>query len=460
MSAKRTSIHGQWSSRWVFVLAATSSAVGLGNIWRFPYMAGESGGGAFLLLYVVCVLMMGIPIMMAEVLLGRRGRQSPVNTMRVLAVEEGVTKHWQWLGIMGVIAGFLIVSYYSVISGWVLAYVFRSATGSFQHASVETISTMFSDLISDPERLLAWHTVFIMMTVIVVSRGVKSGLEQAVKYLMPMLVLLLLIMVGYAMNTERFAEGLIFTLKPDFSHMSENFQEVFLNASGHAFFSLSLGMGSIMIYGSYLPDKTSITSAAVLIATADTLIAILASFVIFPLVFTYGLEPSQGPGLIFVTLPIAFGQMPGGTYFGTMFFVLLLFAAWTSAIALIEPAVTWLVESWDMTRIKATAITGFLAWFLGIGTIMSFSEWAFPFTFAGVEKENGIFDIIDIVTANIMLPLGGFMMAIFVGWLMSRESSIDELKLKDYIYVIWRFIIRYISPFGVTIIFLNQIGVL
>ena len=460
MSAKRTSIHGQWSSRWIFILAATGSAVGLGNIWRFPYMAGESGGGAFLLLYVICVLMMGIPIMMAEILLGRRGRQSPVNTMRVLAKEEGLTKQWQWLGIMGVIAGFLITSYYSVIAGWVLAYIPRSATGTFQEANVEIISKMFSDLISDPERLLAWHTLFIMMIVIVVSRGVKSGLEQAVRYLMPVLILLLLIMVGYAMSTERFAEGLLYMLVPDFDYMKDNFQEVFLNASGHAFFSLGVGMGAIMIYGSYLSDRAAITSAAVFIASADTLIAILASFAIFPLVFTYGLEPAQGPGLIFVTLPIAFGQMPGGIFFGTMFFVLLLFAAWTSAISLIEPAVTWLIESWGMTRVKATAFTGLLAWFLGIGTILSFNHWAFPFTFSGVEKENGIFDIIDIVTANIMLPLGGLVMAIFVGWLMSRASSIDELKVKENIYTVWRFVIRYISPIGVTLIFLNQIGVM
>lgn len=460
MTAKRTSIHGQWSSRWIFILAATGSAVGLGNIWRFPYMAGESGGGAFLLLYVICVILMGIPIMMAEILLGRRGRLNPAATMCVLAEEEGQSKHWQWLGIMGVVAGFLIVSYYSVIAGWVLAYVFRAASGSFQGASPETIAAIFSDLVSDPERLLAWHTVFIMMTVIVVSQGVRSGLEQAVRYLVPALIVLLLVLVGYAMNTERFAEGFLYILVPDFADLTENFQEVFLNASGHAFFSLSLGMGAIMIYGSYLSDRTSITGAAVIIATADTLVAVLASFAIFPLVFTYGLEPAQGPGLIFVTLPIAFGQMPAGTLFGTMFFVLLTFAAWTSAISLIEPAVTWLVENRGMTRTRATGITGLLAWALGILTIMSFSDWAFPFTFAGIQKENGIFDIIDILTANIMLPLGGLCMAIFTGWLMSRASTSDELKVKASIYNFWRFVIRYIAPIGVTVIFLNQLGII
>ncbi|MEX2354071.1 MAG: sodium-dependent transporter, partial [Gammaproteobacteria bacterium] len=339
-------------------------------------------------------------------------------------------------------------------------YVFRAATGSFQGASPEEIGTIFSDLVSDPERLLAWHTVFILMTVMVVSRGVRSGLEQAVRYLMPALIFLLLVMVGYAMNTERFAEGILYMLVPDFDALTENFQEVFLNASGHAFFSLSLGMGAIMIYGSYLSDKTSITTAAVLIATADTLVAVLASFAIFPLVFTYGLEPAQGPGLIFVTLPIAFGQMPGGIFFGTLFFVLLMFAAWTSAISLLEPSVTWLVENWGLSRIKATAYTGVLAWSLGILTILSFNHWAFSFTFAGIQKENGIFDMIDIVTANIMLPLGGLAMAIFVGWLMSRASSTDELNVNQKVYNLWRFVIRYVAPVGVTVIFLNQIGVL
>lgn len=460
MAAKRTSIHGQWSSRWIFILAATGSAVGLGNIWRFPYMAGESGGGAFVLLYIVCVLLLGIPVMMAEILLGRRGRQSPVNTMRVLAEEEGASRHWQLPGITGMIAGFVILSYYSVIAGWILAYVFRAATGVFTGASAAEISSMFNDLIADPERLLAWHTVFMMMTIIVVSRGVKSGLEQAVRFMMPALLILLLVMVGYAMSTERFAEAVMYLFVPDFATLTENFQESFLNASGQAFFSLSLGMGSIIIYGSYLPERASIVSSTFMIATADTLVAILASLAIFPLVFTYGLEPSGGPGLIFVTLPIAFGQMPGGVFFGTVFFFLVLFAAWTSAISLLEPVVTWLVENKGVTRINATATTGFFAWLLGIVTILSFNHWKFSFSFAGSDKSNGLFDIFDIVTANIMLPLGGVCMAIFAGWKMSRASSMDELDMKAGLYTMWRFAVRYIAPIGVSLIFLNQIGVI
>ena len=460
MAIKRTSIHGQWSSRWAFILAATGSAVGLGNIWRFPYMLGESGGGAFVLLYIICALALGIPIMMAEILLGRRGRQSPINTMRELAREEGLSRYWQIIGLMGMIAGFLILSYYSVISGWVLSYINRSASGMFEGATADQISKIFTDFISNPEQLLAWHTVFMAMCIMVVSRGVKSGLEKAVRYLMPALFLLLLVLVGYAMSTDKFMYALSYLFVPDFPKLMDNFSEVFINASGHAFFSLSLGMGAIMIYGSYLSDRTSIAGATILIASADTLVAILASIAIFPIVFTYNLAPSSGPSLIFITLPIAFGQMPGGIFFGTLFFFLVMFAAWTSAISLLEPAVTWLVENRGMTRFRATACSGLLAWFLGIGTILSFNHWEFSFNFAGLPKDNGLFDIFDIITANFMLPIGGLLIAIFSAWMMSKESSKDELKLKEPWFTAWQLTTRYVSPAGVFLIFLHAIGIL
>ncbi len=461
MSAKRTSIHGQWSSRWAFILAATGSAVGLGNIWRFPYLAGENGGGAFVLVYLFFVLIVGIPIMMAEILLGRRGRQSPINTMRTLAEEEGLSKHWQLLGWMGVVAGFIILSYYSVIAGWTLAYTFRTGAGLFVDADAQLTEKIFSDLIADPEKLLAWHTSFVMMTIIVVSRGVKSGLEKAVRFLMPALFILLLLMVGYAMSTDKFTEGLEYLFVPDFERLAEKnlFSDILLPALGQAFFSLSLGMGAIMIYGSYLSQQSSIVGTSVSIAIADTSVAILAGIAIFPIVFSYGLEPGGGPGLIFISLPIAFGQMPFGTFFGCLFFVLLMFAAWTSGISLLEPAVTWLVENRSMNRVKATAYAGVVVWLLGIVTVLSFNHWAFSFSFAGTVKENGMFDIFDILTANIMLPLGGLLVAIFASWLMSRQSTVDELGLGDSVmYQAWRFSIRYIAPIGVIFIFLHAIG--
>ena len=461
MSSIRTSIHGQWSSRWIFILAATGSAVGLGNIWRFPYLTGENGGGAFVLVYLFCVVMMGIPIMMAEILLGRRGRKSPVNTMHTLAAEEGLNSNWYLLGWLGVIAGFIILSYYSVIAGWTIAFIFKTGMGDFIGSNADQTTAIFSELISNPVVLLFWHTIFMFLTIYVVSRGVKSGLEQAVKFLMPALFILLLIMVAYAMSTEKFFDGLSYLFIPDFESLADKnlFSDIFLPALGQAFFSLSIGMGAIMIYGSYLSKESSITFNCFVIALADTSVAILAGVAIFPIVFTYGLEPSGGPGLIFISLPIAFGQMPFGTFFGSLFFILLMFAAWTSSISLLEPAVSWFVENRNMTRIKAAYIAGFIAWFLGLLTVLSFNHWAFEFTFAGTIKENGLFDIFDILTSNIMLPLGGILVAIFTSWLMSRSSTIDELGVGDKnIYKIWRFIVRYIAPLGVIIIFLNTMG--
>jgi len=454
---KKVSIHGQWSSRWAFILAATGSAVGLGNIWKFPYITGEYGGGAFVLVYLASVALIGIPIMMAEVMLGRRGRQSPINTMRSLAKAEGRHGIWSWIGWMGVLAGFLILSYYSVIAGWALAYVFRTGSGAIQAADSAAIQNIFSELVSDPERLLAWHTIFMVMTMVVVARGVKKGLEQAVRYLMPALLILLLILVGYAMNTGHFSEAVDFLFKPDFSKLTGG---AILTAMGHAFFTLSLGMGAIMIYGSYLPDNTSIARTTIIISIADTAVALLAGLAIFPIVFSFPeLAPGAGPGLIFQTLPLAFAQMTGGLIFGTLFFVLIVVAAWTSSISLIEPAVAWLVENRGMTRIMAAVWCGVATWLVGIATVLSFSKWAFDFNFLGTVKRNGVFDILDILTANIMLPVGGFLIAIFAGWMMKQEHSKDELALGNS-YTLWRFLIKYIAPAMVLVVIMNLFGLI
>lgn len=459
MPETRKSIHGEWSSRFVFILAATGSAVGLGNIWKFPYITGENGGGAFVLVYLLCIAVIGIPIMMAEVLLGRRGRQSPINTMKSLAAESNRSSLWQILGWSGVVAGFLILSYYSVIAGWALSYVLETGAGSFANQSAKAIGEMFGALVSDPWRLLFWHSLFMFMTMAVVSQGVQRGLEKAVRLLMPALFVLLVIMVGYAMNTGEFGSGLKFLFYPDFTKLSWG---VVLTAMGHAFFTLSLGMGAIMIYGSYMPHDASIAKTSFLVALADTLVALLAGMAIFPIVFAYNLEPSSGPGLIFATLPIAFGQMPGGIFFGTVFFILLVFAAWSSSISLIEPAVAWLVENKGMARIRASVITGVATWLLGIVTIMSFSSWSFSFKFAGATKTDGMFDVIDILTSNIMLPLGGLFIAVFAAWVMKSSFTADELNLdkRGIAFQTWRFLVRYVTPIAVTIVFLNAIGIL
>jgi len=452
MSEQRTSIHGQWSNRMAFILAATGSAVGLGNIWKFPYITGENGGGAFVIVYLVCIAVIGIPIMMAEVMLGRRGRQSPINTMKTLAAENGRPAIWAALGWMGVVAGFLILSYYSVIAGWALSYVFRTGSGMFVGATADGVNNIFTELVSDPERLLAWHTIFMVATMVVVARGVQNGLEKAVRYLMPTLFVLLLILVFYAMTTGYFAQGAAFLFSPDFSKITSN---SILIAMGHAFFTLSLGMGAIMVYGSYLPKDISIARTSIIIAGADTLVALMAGLVIFPIVFANGLEPGAGPGLIFKTLPIAFGQMDAGILIGTLFFVLLVFAAWSSSISLIEPAVAWLVENKGMNRIYASVWIGLATWLVGIGTVLSFNLWdkykLFGLTF---------FDSLDYLTANIMLPLGGLLIAVFGGWLMHTQSSKDELNTTENGYKVWGFLVRYITPVAVMVVFLRAIGII
>jgi len=453
MSRPEHSVHGQWSSRWAFFLAATGSAVGLGNIWKFPYITGENGGGAFVLVYLVCIIAIGLPVMMTEVMLGRRGRQNPVDTMKSLATEANTSSFWKYVGWSGVIAGFLILSYYSVIAGQAIAYVVRAFAGVFEGVTPDGAASLYGGLTGDPEKLLAWHTLFIVFTMFVVARGVKQGLEKAVRFLMPGLFAILMLLVGYSISLgEHFDLAVDFLFSADFSKLTA---EGILTAMGHAFFTLSLGMGSIMIYGAYLPKDASIAGVSLSIAFADTLVAILAGLAIFPLVFAHQLTPGAGPGLIFQTLPIAFGHIPAGNILGGLFFLLLVFAAWSSAISLIEPAVTWLVEKKGQTRIKASVITGFATWLLGLLTVFSFnigSDWRL--------FERTAFDLLDYLTSNIMLPLGGLLIAVFVGWVMKKDDVKDEMNMQSSIlFSTWQFLLRYVTPIAVSVVFLNGLGV-
>lgn len=451
-SGKRKSLHGNWTSRLAFILAVTGSAVGLGNIWKFPYIAGQNGGGAFVLVYLFCVILIGMPVMMSEILIGRRGRRNPVATMALLGEEEGGSRHWQWVGGFGVLAGILILSYYSVIAGWTLAYIDKSIAGVFTNASAEEVASINATFISNWAGVALAHTVFMATTVFVVARGVERGLEKAVRFMVPALLLLLLALLGYSINSGSFEAGLAFMFTPDFSALS---WDSVLVAMGQAFFTLSIGMGAVMAYGAYLPQETSITSATAAVVFADTLIAILAGLVIFPLVFANGLDPADGPALVFVTLPLAFGQMTGGVVFATLFFVLLAFAAWTSAIALMEPAVAWIVERFQKSRKQAALIMGFLIWFLGFGTVFSFSILD-DFTF----YKGTIFANIDHVTSNIMLPLGGLLITVFASWVMCRNSTSEELGGAGGVYKLWRFLARFVAPVAILFVFLKAVGLL
>lgn len=449
----KKSIHGEWSSRFAFILAATGSAVGLGNIWKFPYITGENGGGAFVMVYLICVVLIGIPIMMAESMLGRRARQSPINAMQSLATEADADPNWHYLGWLGVLAGFLILSYYSVIGGWSVAYIFKALFGSFSGGDARDIQELFNSFTGNPWVLTFWHSLFMLVTMFIVARGVQNGLEKSVRFLMPGLFVLLMLLVGYAMTTGSYEQGLDFLFKTDFSKITGN---AILIAMGHAFFTLSLGMGAIMVYGSYLPKDVSIAKTSMLIAGVDTAVALLAGIAIFPIVFANHLEPGSGPGLIFNTLPIAFGNMTGGWLFGILFFVMLVFAALTSAISLIEPAVSWLVEKHAMERKTACLWSGLAVWALGLGTVFSFNVWT-DVKFFGKT----FFELLDYLTANLMLPIGGFCIAIFAGWIMTREQTENELALANpLLYDLWQVLIRYISPAAVFLVFLHVVGVL
>lgn len=450
MSNTQTSTKERWSSRLMFILAVTGSAVGLGNIWKFPYITGENGGGAFVLIYLICIAAIGIPIMIAEIMLGRSGRQSPINTMRILAKNSNAHPSWRYLGWFGVITGFIILSYYSVIAGWTLAYIVKAINCDFTGVSANDAQTIFSHLVASPLQLTLWHSVFMLATMWIVARGVHNGIEKAVRLLMPSLLILLILLVAYALSYGDYARGLDFLFTPDFSKISG---ESILIAMGHAFFTLSLGMGAIMIYGSYLPTGISIAKVSIIIAIADTGVALLAGIAIFPLVFANGLEPTSGPGLIFQTLPIAFGQMSGGTFFAIIFFVLLGFAAFTSSISIIEPAVAWLVENKGWQRSKACIYAGLLTWGLGMGTVFSFNYWKdiqfYSMTF---------FDFMDALTANIMLPIGGMLIAIFSGWVMRESISREQLDMGKF-YRLWYFLIRFVAPVSVFIVLLHAVGI-
>ena len=332
MPIPQQSLHGLWSSRFTFIIAATGAAVGLGNIWKFPYIMGQNGGGAFMLVYLLAILLIGIPVLMAEVLMGKRGRQSPGLTARTLVLEAGAHRFWQITGWLGLAAGFIILSFYSVIAGWAFAYVGKAATGSFSGKTAAELGAMFGRFSADFSSLLLWSTVVIVLTCLVVARGLKKGLEPVLKLMMPALYLLLIALAIYASVTGDFNQAVRFMFYPDFSKLSMN---GVLIALGHAFFTLSLASGVMMIYGAYLPNAVSIGRTTIWIALADTSVALLAAMVIYPVVFSQGLDAGQGPGLIFVTLPIAFGSMTGGVLIGTLFFLMLVFSAFTSTIAMI-----------------------------------------------------------------------------------------------------------------------------
>jgi len=437
-----------WSSGLTFILAAVGAAVGLGNIWKFPYVAGVSGGGAFVLVYIACVIFVAIPILIGELLIGRCGSGSPPLAMRKVAEASGRSAKWSIVGFMGMIVGYLIATYYSVIAGWTLIYIYKAAN-SFDGATALTVAQQFEDLKADPGTMAIWHTVFMGLALVIVGRGLRNGIERVVKLLMPALFVMLVVMIGYAAIEGDFAAGLNFLFSVDFSKITG---AVVLNAIGQAFFSISVAMGLMMVYGAYVPRNVSLTRSAIIIATADTVIALLAGLMIFPIVFANGLDPAEGPGLIFKTLPTAFVGMPGGAVFGALFFLLLAFAAITSIIAILEPIIAYAEDRWHMKRAMACGVFGLLGWALGIASVLSFNAWqdVTPLAMFDVFDGKTIYDLIDYFTANIMMPVGAILIALFVGWRMKPEMIEGDLSFSHpLLFKTWLWIMRVVAPIAI-----------
>ena len=438
-----------WSNRWAFILVTIGSAVGLGNIWKFPYMAGSQGGSAFVLVYLLCVLLIGLPLLMAEILIGRRGKGNPVSAMVRVAEEGGLSSAWALVGWVGVVGALLILSFYSVVAGWIVDYLFLSLSG-LNLADAGTAARRFEALLADPVQMMLWHTVFLALTVGVVARGVIAGIERANRIMMPglFLILVLLTLWGGVAGDMKAAWHFMFDFRPEALTPS-----VILAAVGHAFFSLSLGMGAIMAYGSYLDRQSSIAGTSLWVALAGTVVGLLAGLAIFSLTFGHGLEPASGPGLILQTLPLAFTHMPGGQLFAIFFFLLVLFAAWTSAISLVEPFVAWLTERLGLRRPQAAWGTGLGVWLLGLGVCLSFNHWS-GHTLFGLN----LFELLDFLTSRIMMPLSGLAIALFVGWSMTRARVMDEMQLPEARFNLWYRVLRYLAPLGILLVFFHVLG--
>jgi len=442
-----------WSSRPAFLLAAIGGAIGLGNLWRFPYIAGDNGGGGFVLIYLGFVFLIGLPLMAGEMLLGRRGHRSAVNSIADLIRSENASGFWNLIGWFSLIVPFIGLSYYAVVAAWAMDYFMLAANNSFSGFDGPASQQIFATQIGKPVYQSLLHGAFIAMTAWVVARGVNNGIERASKILMPTLFAMIIALVIYGFARGDMAAAVEFLFKPDFSKITG--QSVLI-ALGQAFFSLAIGVGLLICYSSYMPKSYSIRSSATVICIGDTIAALLAGLAIFPIVFAYNLDPGEGPGLTFVTLPIAFGNMPGGHAIGTLFFLLLFFAAYTSALAMLEPIVAWLEEKMPGKRKQMAAISAFAIWVFGLGSVLSFSVAAdfHPLGFFGIEKN--FFGLADFTVANVLLPVNALLIALFAGWALkpstvNEEFSGDGANWRAY----WRFANRFVAPVAIAVVLLD-----
>ncbi len=440
-------------SRIGFIMAAAGSAVGLGNIWKFPYMTGEYGGGAFVLVYLVTIAFIGFSVMIAEMLIGALGRRDTVGSFERLAPPD--KKGWKYAGFMG-FNGLIIMTFYSVVIGWIFYYLFKLLGGL--PTSTGAAKATFDNLVGNEAGIqIFWHTVATLIVTYVVYRGIKGGIEKINLILMPALMIILFGMLVYAFNLDGFSKAFSFMFEPDWSKLNS---EAIVRAVGHSFFTLSLGMGAIMTYAASLPKDTSITKTALIVTFMDTLIALVAGLVIYTFLFQEGAPAAQGPGLVFISLPVVlsnFDQL--GTFLALLFFLALSFAGLTSAVSLVEPVVQYLIDRFDTTRFKAVAISGFAYYIVGVGALLSYTKaWGELFSVGGKP----LFDILEYTTDSILLPLGGLLIAVFVGYVLQKERvrSALEHEMGDRYFAVWRFSIRYVAPVALIFMMLNMMGIL
>ncbi|RKD96966.1 sodium-dependent transporter [Marinifilum flexuosum] len=449
MSISNPSGRDVFSSKFGVIAAAAGSAVGLGNIWRFPYVAGENGGGAFLLIYLAFIIAIGLPVMLSELLIGRKAQKNAFGSFRKLAPES----MWSLVGLMGVVAAFLILAFYSTISGWTLEYLYQAISNGFAHGDTKT---MFDNFKQGTFRPLMWQMIFMVLTAWIVFSGVKNGIEKYAKILMPLLFVLILAMCVRSLSLPGSSAGLDFLFKPDFSKISMG---VILEALGQAAFSLSIGMGALITYGSYIQKQNNLGKTAVQVTVADTIIAILSGVMIFPAVFALGFQPDSGAGLVFEVLPKLFLEMPGGYFFSILFFFLLSVAALTSTISVLEVVVAYFSEELNISRKKATVVGAASISVLGVFATLSFGD------LSGVHiLGQSIFGIMEYTAANVLLPLGALLIVIFVGWKLKqaivREELSNENTLRVKYFKVFFFIVKWLAPIAIAAVFLNGIGLL
>ena len=438
----------QWNSRLGFVLAAAGSAIGLGNLWRFPYLAGQNGGGAFVAVYLGLLVIVGFTIMLAELTLGR------YTQLNAIGAYKKISEKWAWVGALGVLAGFMILSFYSVVGGWVINYVIKALTGAFNTADMDALGGMFGGMITNPFNPIIYHAIFMILTLGIVLGGIKGGIEKYSKILMPALFVMLFAIMIRSITLPGAMEGVKYFLVPDWSAINGG---VILAALGQVFFSLSLGMGCMVTYGSYISKDENLLKSSLSVPLLDTGAALLAGLAILPAVFAFGFDPAEGPGLVFVTLPAVFSQMPLGGLFGVAFFLLVLFAALTSAISLLEVVVAYVIDEWKWARQKATLVIAGVIFLVGVPASLSIGPWS---SFH-ILPNMGIFDTLDFISGKILLPLGGMLLAIFLGWVWGIKNAIKEAtndgKLTFPLATVWTVLIKYIAPVAIAVVFFEGI---